>query len=101
MVKLETQESPITHATVSLHRSNLQPDKVDLTLKLTVTEVRIINKTINEAELNPFLAKYGLSPIELTALGKNSHRQITEVIEFPEVPEAEKGKSKEGEKVRS
>ena len=40
MVKLETQESPITHATVSLHRSNLQPDKVDLTLKLTVTEVR-------------------------------------------------------------
>ncbi len=102
MRKTEVQGNPVTHATVSLHRSSFHPEKVDITLKLTITELKVIKKTMSEAEINPFLEKYGLSAVELTSLDTNSHRQITEIIEYPQGTKVEEAaQRKVGKKIRS
>ena len=85
MIEEKRRERPVTHATVSLHRSGFSPDKVDVTLKLTVVERETITRTLNEADVNPFLAEYGLSPVDLELLKVNKNRQITEVIDLPDV----------------
>ena len=85
MIQEKRRERPVTHATVSLHRSGFSPDKVEVTLKLTVVEKETITRILNEADVNPFLAEYGLSPVDLESLKINKNRQITEVIDLPDV----------------
>ena len=85
MTQEKRRERPVTHATVSLHRSGFSPDKVEVTLKLVVIERETITRTLDEADLNPFLAEYGLSPVDLESLKVNKNRQITEVIDLPDI----------------
>ncbi|MBD3308560.1 hypothetical protein GF339_19230 [candidate division KSB3 bacterium] len=89
MTPPEPSQPSITQATVKLHRSTHHPGKVEVTLTLTITDKQTIHETLEETEVNPFLARYGLSPITLTTLGEKTNRQITEIVEVEQETQSE------------
>jgi hypothetical protein len=82
MVKITEQTHPTRRAIVSLYKSNLSPDKVEVKLTIEVTEVKTITQTLKKEEINSFLTEHGLAPIELDSLGSNGDRQVMQVFDM-------------------